>query len=118
MVEERLRLARLPGAQAAFLKALRGFVGPGGFEPERVAELPSWLPAVAAPTLVVWGREDRFVPVAHARVLEQHLPQCRVVVYPHCGHLPQLEQPERLNGDLLAFLAEIDGRAAGRAALH
>ena len=103
-VEERLSLARLPGAQAAFLKMLRGFTGLRGFEPKRVAELQANLPRVSCPALVIWGKQDRFVPAAHARILEQRLPDCRVEIYDRCGHLPQAEQSERFNREVGDFV--------------
>ncbi|MBX5467318.1 MAG: alpha/beta fold hydrolase [Firmicutes bacterium] len=61
---------------------------------------------VAMPTLVVWGREDRIVPLAYGEALAARLPRARLVVFDACGHLPHLEWPERFNQTVAAFLAE------------
>jgi pimeloyl-ACP methyl ester carboxylesterase len=64
------------------------------------------LPEIACPTLVVWGAEDPLVPLRHAFEYEQLIPHARVVVFPRTGHLPQVEQPERFNSALEAFLKD------------
>jgi pimeloyl-ACP methyl ester carboxylesterase len=107
MVAERLRLASLPGAQAAFLSILRGMVGCSGFHREVTADVQSWLPQVTCPTLVIWGLQDRFVPCRHAEILRERLPNGAVKFYDQCGHLPQSEQAEAFNRDGLAFLAAV-----------
>ena len=83
LVTTKVSLARQAGAQSAFLKTLRGFVDFRGFRSELVAELHAALPSIRAPTLVVWGREDRFVPVAHAETLRQMLPNVEVQIWNH-----------------------------------
>lgn len=109
MVRERLRLARLPGAQAAFLRILRGLVRFSGFHAEVTADVQSWLAQVTCPTLVIWGLQDRFVPHRHAEILRARLPNCEVKFYDKSGHLPQSEQAEAFNRDALAFLAAAAG---------
>ena len=59
-----------------------------------------------APTLVIWGDQDRVLHVSGARVLEQLLPDARVVVIPGAGHLPMIEIPGK-TADI--FTAFIDG---------
>jgi pimeloyl-ACP methyl ester carboxylesterase len=66
--------------------------------------LPFLLPRVRVPTLVVWGREDRIVPLECAEVYQRVLPQSRLEIINQCGHYPQLEKPQeftRLVGDFL-----------------
>ena len=110
MVEDRLRLAKLPGAHAAFLTTLRGMVRFAGFHPEIISEVQSWLPSIRAPTLVIWGLQDRFLSSRHAEILRQRLPNCTIKFYENCGHLPLIEQAERFNTDAAAFLAGVEGR--------
>lgn len=110
LVATKYRLARLPGAQAAFLKALRSFVNLSGFDALQVQALQAALPDLHVPALVLWGREDRFVPVAHAEVLRQHLPQVEVQVWERCGHAPMMECAERFNAEALAFWRGLDVR--------
>lgn len=59
---------------------------------------------VACPTLIVWGTEDRLVPVADAARFAQGIPGATVVRYADTGHVAMLERPERFNADLRAFL--------------
>jgi pimeloyl-ACP methyl ester carboxylesterase len=49
---------------------------------------------ITAPTLVVWGREDGFVPVTHARAYHQGIAASTLVVLDGSGHCVWLEQPE------------------------
>ncbi|MBT9549646.1 MAG: alpha/beta fold hydrolase [Hydrogenophaga sp.] len=112
LVASKCRLARLPGAQAAFLKTLRSFVNLRGFDAPQVQALQAALPDLLVPTFVVWGRDDRFVPAAHADVLREHLPDVSVQVWDRCGHAPMVECAERFNAEALAFWRGVDARAA------
>ncbi|MFO0974291.1 MAG: alpha/beta hydrolase [Phycisphaerae bacterium] len=49
--------------------------------------------AVRVPVLVLWGQQDRVVPVDVMRRLCDLLPDCRGVLIPDCGHSPPQEQP-------------------------
>lgn len=64
------------------------------------------LPEIACPTLVVWGANDRLVPVRDADAFARMIPDARKLVYPDTGHVPMLERPARFNSDLRAFLEE------------
>ena len=54
------------------------------------------LPAIAVPTLVVWGAADRIIPPAHGHAYADAIPGARLEIIPDAGHLPQLETPKRL----------------------
>ncbi|MEM7584829.1 MAG: alpha/beta hydrolase [Acidobacteriota bacterium] len=56
------------------------------------------------PTLVMWGAEDRLVPVADAERFHQDLPSSELLIYPEVGHLPMEEIPARSARDAAAFL--------------
>jgi pimeloyl-ACP methyl ester carboxylesterase len=112
LVATKVALARQPGAQAAFLKTLRGFLDFRGFRPELVAQLHAALPGIQAPTLVLWGREDRFVPAAHAEVLRRALPNVEVELWDDCGHAPQVEYAQRFNETALGFWRRLDERTS------
>ncbi len=60
---------------------------------------------IACPTLVVWGRQDRLVPVRDAGRLLELIPGARCVIHEDTGHLSMLERPGRFNADVAAFLA-------------
>jgi pimeloyl-ACP methyl ester carboxylesterase len=61
--------------------------------------------AVRAPSLVVWGEEDRLFPPANARQLAADLISSRLVLIPRCGHAVAEERPQELLDALLPFLA-------------
>jgi pimeloyl-ACP methyl ester carboxylesterase len=63
------------------------------------------LPQIACPALIVWGANDRIIPVRDADAFERLIPNARKLVYPDTGHVAMLERPERFNADLEAFLA-------------
>lgn len=60
---------------------------------------------LAMPTLLVGGGQDRCAPPAALEALAQVLPDARMLLLPHVGHWPQLEDPEGFDGALLDFLA-------------
>jgi 4,5:9,10-diseco-3-hydroxy-5,9,17-trioxoandrosta-1(10),2-diene-4-oate hydrolase len=51
------------------------------------------LPLVAQPTLVVWGGEDRLLPVRWAGAWMRGLPRSELWIVPECGHMPTAEKP-------------------------
>jgi pimeloyl-ACP methyl ester carboxylesterase len=63
------------------------------------------LRAVRAPSLVVWGANDRLLPPSLGEEFRTLIPDCRLVVLPKCGHVPMLDCPDALHEHLLGFLA-------------
>ena len=107
MISERLELSKLPGAQAAFLMMLRGMTRLRGFRPSTVNELHSWLPSISQPTLIVWGKQDRFLPVSQSYNLSNLMPSSTLKLYEDSGHLPHAEEVEKFNKDVLKFLEDL-----------
>jgi len=68
-------------------------------------KLTSRLHRVKAPTLIVWGAEDRLLPLALGEAYRCGIAGSRLVTLDKCGHLPPLEQPERFADVVLTFLA-------------
>ncbi len=64
------------------------------------------LPRIAVPTLLIWGQLDARSPLSVARQFERAIPDAKLVLIPRSGHLSNLEQPERFNEVLLAFLRD------------
>jgi pimeloyl-ACP methyl ester carboxylesterase len=88
-------------------------IGTPGFLPalDAVTDYPlrDRLPEIGCPTLLVWGRDDRIVPVRDADVFEELIPDARKVIWDDTGHVAMLEQPARFNELLGDFLAEPPG---------
>lgn len=96
-VDRYWELLRYPGNRRA---TLTRFSQP--YDPLSEAEIA----AVTTPTLILWGEEDRIIPVEAGQWLAKTLPSNRLVIYPAIGHLPQEEAPTETLGDLQPWLAE------------
>jgi pimeloyl-ACP methyl ester carboxylesterase len=86
-------LATRRGQRAAYLARLQG--GRYPIEPE--------ISRIQQPTLIIWGAEDQQIPLEAGRRLNAMIRGSRLVVFEHCGHVPQEEMPERFVQDVLAF---------------
>jgi pimeloyl-ACP methyl ester carboxylesterase len=69
-------------------------------------DLPEAIQQITAPTLIIWGEQDRLIPVRVSEELHRLIPHSRLHRLPNCGHLPQEECPAEFNAALLAFLGE------------
>lgn len=56
--------------------------------------------------LLVWGRDDRIVPLRSGQEIAAAMPAGRLVVLDQCGHWPQFERPEAFHQAVLPFLAD------------
>jgi len=72
---------------------------------DRPGVVKASLPRIKAPTLIVWGREDAWIPLAHADLFVEAIPGARKSVLDDCGHIPQEERPEAVGNLLREFLA-------------
>jgi pimeloyl-ACP methyl ester carboxylesterase len=104
--------SRLPAALAA--EQLRGAGKPGFMQALRAnIDYPvrERLPEIACPTLIVWGDEDKVIPVADASVFEELIPNSRKVIFEGTGHVAMLERPVAFNKLLSEFVEEEPGPA-------
>lgn len=74
------------------------------FNAPRTFAEPADLARITAPTLLMWGREDKLVPVEAAAVFARGLPDSRTIIYDRVGHIPMEEIPQRSAADLAAFI--------------
>jgi pimeloyl-ACP methyl ester carboxylesterase len=115
VVDEFQRIYGMRGARLAFLAAARNVYlerpfGRGGFYP-RLAEL-------RPPALFAWGSHDRVIPAAFGRHVARWLPSAEQIVIEACGHAPQVERPQQINGLLHRFFARADALEAPRPRLR
>ncbi len=61
--------------------------------------------SVTTPTLIIWGEQDRLIPVETGRLMQRLIPGSSLEVIPECGHLPALEKPAEFLRCVLEFLA-------------
>jgi pimeloyl-ACP methyl ester carboxylesterase len=67
-------------------------------------DLLAALRLIEAPTLLVWGTRDAFVPPELGPRLEREIPGARLLVMPGVGHVPMYETPAAFARETLAFL--------------
>ena len=97
---------RLPAPLAAEQIRANGKPGwIGAFDALLSYRIRGRLGEVACPTLIVWGEEDRMVPVRDADEFERAIPNARKVIFSDTGHLAMLERPARFNAVVDEFLA-------------
>ena len=68
--------------------------------------LHKWLHRVDIPVKIVWGENDRILPVAYADMFRKLIPAASVEVVPRCGHLPQAERPDVFCDIVFGFLGK------------
>jgi pyruvate dehydrogenase E2 component (dihydrolipoamide acetyltransferase) len=90
MVEDVLRYKRLDGVSAALAKIAAAWFAGG----RQSLDLTSRIAALTMPVQLVWGRNDRIIPVAHAEALAARLP---VHIIDAAGHLPHMEKAAEVN---------------------
>lgn len=93
-----VHMSQRPGARAAYIKTF-------DILKERSSiETPMPFHRISAPTLLMWGGKDRWVPVELAKRWKEDIPKAVLKVYPTAGHMPMEEIPEETVKDALAFL--------------
>jgi pimeloyl-ACP methyl ester carboxylesterase len=93
----------------AILALYRATDDPGG-EPARM--LSAALRPLDHPALVVWGRNDPYIPIEQAERQRETFPSARVVVLDRSGHWPFVDDLEGVARPLLQFLHEATGVSA------
>jgi pimeloyl-ACP methyl ester carboxylesterase len=93
---DRIREVMLRQTAGGIVAALRAMAG----RPDTTRILPN----IAVPTLVVSGADDVIIPSQDADLMAAMIPGARQVIIGSAGHLPMLEQPDKLS-DVLSDLA-------------
>jgi pimeloyl-ACP methyl ester carboxylesterase len=73
---------------------------------------------IAAPTLLIWGKEDAFHPEWMAEEMHRRIKGSALEYIPDSGHLPHEETPEAFNERAMAFLVEVSPPRAESKAEH
>ncbi len=88
--------------RTAFLHTLRSVVDHRG---QRVSAMDKLYLAAQIPTLIVWGDQDRIIPVQHAHDAHEAIPGSRLEIFEGSGHFLHADEPARFASVLLDFLA-------------
>src|SRR5215210_4143350 len=100
LVDEVFQVAKKPGAGQAWRSWQRNEIRWRGLRSNFVDRLHE----VAAPTLILHGAEDKYVPVAWARRAHTMIKDSELHVLSQCGHWLTLENPGEFNRTLSEFL--------------
>jgi len=63
--------------------------------------------AAGLPTLLIWGRQDRLVPVSVADEFKRVMKGARLAVFENCGHRPEVEKRGDFLREVETFLGEL-----------
>ncbi len=87
-----------PGGRQALLQVARQAV------PDNFEAFTATYPAIDVPTLIIWGRNDKVIPLSICNMLDEALPDSKLAIIDHAGHVPQEEKPEETLSLILDFL--------------
>lgn len=104
-IDRAFAMATLPGAHDAFLRLLRTYASVWGVDRGELQRLQAGMQSIHAPTLVIWGAQDRILPVTAAATALAKLPNAGLIVRPESGHLVFVEEPAWFNATLAKFVA-------------
>lgn len=93
-----------PGTLRTFTGILRALCTLRGARPGILEPIREGLGTIAAPALVIWGRQDRILPVSQGIDAAGKIPGARLHVFERCGHMPNVEYPGEFNRVVLEFL--------------
>ena len=83
------------------------------YEKERKEIFPDFyslekdLPNIKAPTLILWGDQDKIVDISSVPVFEKGLKNHKTVIIKDCGHVPMVEKPQETATYYIDFLKGI-----------
>jgi len=80
---------------------VRSFLGNPTREKER---LDDRLASIKVPTLVVWGKQDKLLPIASGERYAAGIASAKLVSFEKCGHVPPIEKTEEFLAAVVAFL--------------
>jgi pimeloyl-ACP methyl ester carboxylesterase len=90
-----------PETRRAFVRTMRAVIDPGG---QSVSAIDRLYLASHMPTLIVWGAQDKIIPLVHAYRAHAAIPNSRLEVMEGVGHFPHVEDPLRFVEVLRDFL--------------
>jgi pimeloyl-ACP methyl ester carboxylesterase len=87
-----------PGTRNALLQTAQQCI------PSDADELVARYKKISVPTLILWGRHDKIIPLKVGELLSQALPNSVLEIFEECGHIPQEEQPQKTIARIFTFL--------------
>ena len=97
LVESFIRRINLPNAKYAFKSTLENSANTK-IELERLKLIDR------VPTLIIWGTEDKVIPLEHSKLFKESIPNSHVEIIQDTGHAPFTEKPEQVCEIIRNFL--------------
>jgi pimeloyl-ACP methyl ester carboxylesterase len=94
-VDDFVKRMSAPNAKLAFLSSVLSV---------RHSQIREGLRKIKVPTLLVWGREDKMIPIQYAKEFLGSIRNCRLLELKGIGHVPHIENPEIFVESVLEFL--------------
>jgi pimeloyl-ACP methyl ester carboxylesterase len=101
MIDRYWELLLYPGNRRATVQRFGQYQG----QDDAAAKLKT----LAMPTLIIWGREDHFIPLSVGEWFNQTIPGSRITVLDGIGHIPMEEAPDRSLAPVLDLLEKVNG---------
>lgn len=89
----------------AFVHTARSVIDPLG---QRVDARDRLYLSEQIPTLLVWGRQDRIIPLSHGEEAHELMPHSRLEIFDGAGHFPFNDDPARFVSLVEDFVAETE----------
>jgi pimeloyl-ACP methyl ester carboxylesterase len=103
-IEFRYPIFAIPDRNRVILRLGQSNFNLAGVRADVYQPIVASLTQIDRPTLIVWGEQDRIIPVKHAYIAAAGLPHNQLEIFPDCGHHPYLEYPAKFNRLVLDFL--------------
>lgn len=87
-----------PNAKMVFLSTLLGL--------KNAPDIFEKLENITAPTMVVWGKEDKLIPFEYSSQFVSSIKNCEFTPMEECGHSPYVEDPEKLSEIIIKFFSK------------
>jgi pimeloyl-ACP methyl ester carboxylesterase len=94
---DRLRTENALDAQIAVARSLKL---------DQLEQYIERIPDITTDTLIIWGKDDRWIPLDIGRRFKNDIAGSTLTVIPECGHMPQEEQPERTAQLIIDFIED------------
>jgi pimeloyl-ACP methyl ester carboxylesterase len=89
---------QLPGGTLASTLTLEKF------DNQKLETISKRYKEIKQPLLVIWGEQDKLIPVTHYKRFIEDFPSCDKILIKNCGHIPQEEAPDEVLSTLIRFL--------------
>ena len=74
------------------------------FVQQKIMDNSDQLHKLVVPTLILWGRQDKWIPIRIGSLFANSIPNSELIIYDKCGHIPMEEIPKQSIIDVEIFL--------------